>query len=92
MPSDWLSGFVTLNPIGLMLFPQSPLDADKEFVLQPHMDDINRLFSAPTLEGIFHDLEKDGSDWALKQLNTLKKMVGMLFVRSLGRVPCEQIL
>jgi 3-hydroxyisobutyryl-CoA hydrolase len=54
---------------------QSPLDADKPFVLAPHMEEINRLFAAETLEGIVHDLQKEGSDWAKQQLQILSKMV-----------------
>ncbi|KAI0207420.1 3-hydroxyisobutyryl-CoA hydrolase, mitochondrial [Lamellibrachia satsuma] len=50
------------------------LDAEKEFVLRPHMKMINRLFSGTTIEQIFDNLQKDGSDWAVKHLNTLKKM------------------
>ncbi|ESP02886.1 hypothetical protein LOTGIDRAFT_177835 [Lottia gigantea] len=45
-----------------------------EFILEPKMEDINRSFSATTVEQIFTNLEKDGSEWALKQLETLKKM------------------
>ena len=54
---------------------QSKLDADKDFILAPHMDQINRLFSGKTMEDIYRNLEEDGSEWALKQLETLKKMV-----------------
>ena len=54
---------------------QCTLDAEKEFVLRPHMEMINRLFSGTTIEQIFDNLQKDGSDWAVKHLNILKKMV-----------------
>ncbi|XP_013390198.1 3-hydroxyisobutyryl-CoA hydrolase, mitochondrial isoform X2 [Lingula anatina] len=47
---------------------------DKEFVLQSHLDDINRNFGGETVEEIMSALEKDGSEWATKQLETLKKM------------------
>lgn len=53
---------------------QSKLDSDKEFVLQPHIADIDRLFAGASMEEIFSSLEKDGSAWATKQLQTLKKM------------------
>ncbi|KAK2148493.1 hypothetical protein LSH36_494g02017 [Paralvinella palmiformis] len=53
---------------------QSSRDADKEFVLKPHMNEINRLFSGHRLEDIFAALEREGSEWASKQLATLKKM------------------
>lgn len=35
-----------------------------EFVLQKHLKQINDCFSAPTIEGILNNLEKDNSDWA----------------------------
>jgi len=50
------------------------LDEDKEFVLQNKLDDIDRLFSGATMEDIYEALEKDGSEWALKQLETMRKM------------------
>ena len=50
------------------------IDEDKEFCLLPRMDDIDRLFSGQTMEKIFEDLERDGSEWALQQLATMKKM------------------
>jgi len=37
-----------------------------------HRDDIDRLFAAPTLEGVFAALEADGSEWAAAQLATLR--------------------
>ena len=42
----------------------APLDA--------HRETIDRLFAFDTVEDIFAALEADGSDWALKQLTTLK--------------------
>lgn len=36
-------------------------------------DKICRLFAADTLEGVLADLEADGSDWALKTLDNLKR-------------------
>ena len=51
---------------------------DNDFVLRDHMEEINRLFEGESVEEIFANLEKDGSEWALKQLNTLKKMVTWL--------------
>ena len=38
-------------------------------------DEIDKLFSGATLEDIVAALEKDGSDWAKKQVATLAKMV-----------------
>lgn len=44
-------------------------------------DDVLFVFStfgADTLEAIFQNLQKDGSEWAVKQLETLNKMVSLL--------------
>lgn len=53
---------------------QSKTDEDKPFVLEPYMEKINELFGGDTVEDIFNQLEKDGSEWSLNQLNLLKKM------------------
>lgn len=53
---------------------QSKTDEDKDFVLDPHLEKINKLFGGETVEDIFIRLEKDGSEWSLNQLNLLKKM------------------
>ncbi|CAL8266218.1 unnamed protein product [Lota lota] len=53
---------------------QSSLDAEKPFVLQPHLQDINRLFSAGSVEGILQNLNADGSAFAKKQAETLARM------------------
>jgi len=53
---------------------QSKLDADKDLALRPNIDNINKHFSGESMEAIFTSLEKDGSEWAIKQLETLKKM------------------
>lgn len=44
------------------------------FVLEPFINKIDTCFSSNTVEGIFERLEKDGSDWAIKTIETLKKM------------------
>ena len=41
--------------------------------IKENRDKICRLFEADTLEGIMADLEADGSEWALKELATLRK-------------------
>ena len=41
--------------------------------IKANRDKICRLFEADTLEGIMADLEADGSDWAQKELATLRK-------------------
>ena len=65
---------VAPSVFGLM-YLQCKTQDDKEFVLKSRLADINEMFRAPTLEGIFETLQKDGSEWAIKQLDTLKKMV-----------------
>lgn len=37
-----------------------------------------RTFGGETVEAVFQNLETDGSEWALKHLETLKKMVSSL--------------
>ena len=57
-----------------MLF-QNPVDKDKPFVLAPHLDRINGIFSLATVEDIVKELESENSEWALQQLKTMRKMV-----------------
>jgi 3-hydroxyisobutyryl-CoA hydrolase len=45
-----------------------------EFLLEKHMNKINRCFGPNTLEGIIEALRTDGSDWAKQQLEMLHKM------------------
>ncbi|KAM9364075.1 3-hydroxyisobutyryl-CoA hydrolase, mitochondrial [Pholidichthys leucotaenia] len=53
---------------------QSSLDVEKPFILDRHISDINRLFSATSVEGIVQNLKADGSEFAQKQAETLSKM------------------
>ncbi|KAK0050632.1 3-hydroxyisobutyryl-CoA hydrolase mitochondrial [Biomphalaria pfeifferi] len=53
---------------------ESTLDTDKDLVLKPHLEKINKLFAGQTMEKIFDNLQNDKSDWAKKQLDILKKM------------------
>ncbi|GAA6219717.1 3-hydroxyisobutyryl-CoA hydrolase, mitochondrial [Lates japonicus] len=53
---------------------KSTLDSDKPFVLDKHMSDIDRLFSASSVEGIMQNLKADASEFAKKQAETLSKM------------------
>lgn len=46
----------------------------KEFVLEKHIHQINSCFDKPTIEEILQALRDDGSDWAMKQVETLHKM------------------
>lgn len=47
---------------------------EKQFILSEHLDKINRLFSANTIEEIFDNLKQDGSSFALQHLEILQKM------------------
>ncbi|KAM6078208.1 3-hydroxyisobutyryl-CoA hydrolase, mitochondrial isoform 2-T2 [Theristicus caerulescens] len=52
----------------------SKVDQEKEFVLDEHMEKINSLFSANSMEEIVQKLKQDGSPFAIKQLETINKM------------------
>lgn len=43
-------------------------------VLRDREEDIKKIFLAPSIEQIFENLEKDGSEWALGELTKLKRM------------------
>uniref|UniRef100_UPI0037E85C7D 3-hydroxyisobutyryl-CoA hydrolase, mitochondrial n=1 Tax=Semicossyphus pulcher TaxID=241346 RepID=UPI0037E85C7D len=53
---------------------QSSLDAEKPFILDKHISDIDRLFSSSSVEGIVQNLKADGSEFAKKQAETLSRM------------------
>ncbi|KAK2532632.1 Hibch [Columba livia] len=53
---------------------KSKVDQEKEFVLDEHMEKINSIFSANSVEEIVQKLKQDGSPFAAKQLETLNKM------------------
>ncbi|KAK6310184.1 hypothetical protein J4Q44_G00200650 [Coregonus suidteri] len=53
---------------------RSSLDAEKPFVLEQHIDVIDKLFQSNSVEGIVHNLKTDGSPFAQKQAETLAKM------------------
>ncbi|KAK6039565.1 enoyl-CoA hydratase/isomerase family protein, partial [Cooperia oncophora] len=44
------------------------------FTLEEHLPTISKTFSARSVEEIFANLKKDGSEWSQKQLKTLSKM------------------
>ncbi|XP_067405120.1 3-hydroxyisobutyryl-CoA hydrolase, mitochondrial [Emydura macquarii macquarii] len=50
------------------------IDQEKQFVLEEHVDKINSLFSANSMEEIIQNLKLDGSPFAFKQLETINKM------------------
>ncbi|KAM6268455.1 3-hydroxyisobutyryl-CoA hydrolase, mitochondrial isoform 3-T3 [Porphyrio hochstetteri] len=52
---------------------KSKVDQEK-FVLDEHMEKINSLFSANSMEEIVKKLKQDGSPFATKQLETINKM------------------
>ncbi|NXP23157.1 HIBCH protein, partial [Scytalopus superciliaris] len=53
---------------------KSTVDQEKKFVLDEHMEKINSLFSADTMEEIVKKLKQDGSPFAIKQLEAINKM------------------
>ncbi|XP_042678593.1 3-hydroxyisobutyryl-CoA hydrolase, mitochondrial isoform X2 [Centrocercus urophasianus] len=53
---------------------QTKIDQEKEFVLDEHMEKINSIFSAKSMEEIVQKLKQDGSPFAMKQLETINKM------------------
>ncbi|KAM9248389.1 3-hydroxyisobutyryl-CoA hydrolase, mitochondrial isoform 2-T3 [Dugong dugon] len=53
---------------------KSQIDQDKRFILEEHMDKINSLFSANTMEQIIENLQQDGSSFALEQLKIINRM------------------
>ncbi|XP_077304804.1 3-hydroxyisobutyryl-CoA hydrolase, mitochondrial isoform X2 [Lithobates pipiens] len=53
---------------------KSTSDEEKPFILAEHLDKINSLFTANSVEEIFENLKKDGSSFAQRQLQTLSKM------------------
>ncbi|KYO33705.1 3-hydroxyisobutyryl-CoA hydrolase, mitochondrial isoform A [Alligator mississippiensis] len=50
------------------------IDQEKQFILDEHMEKINSMFSASSMEEIMQNLKKDGGPFALKQLETISKM------------------
>lgn len=56
------------NDVGNVLDKLCPSDNSSEFSLTKHLDQINKCFAAPTIEGILANLEKDKSEWAQKTI------------------------
>lgn len=52
------------NDAGKLLDELCPVDNSVEFGLADHLEQINKCFSASTIEGILANLEEDGSTWA----------------------------
>ncbi|NXE76571.1 HIBCH protein, partial [Cochlearius cochlearius] len=53
---------------------KSKVDQEKAFVLDEHMEKINSVFSANSMEEIVKKLKQDGSPFAIKQLETINKL------------------
>ncbi|XP_042875061.1 3-hydroxyisobutyryl-CoA hydrolase, mitochondrial-like isoform X2 [Penaeus japonicus] len=53
---------------------ESTFSKDVPFSLQPMLPKIKACYSAGSVEEIIANLEKDGSEWAQKQIQTLRKM------------------
>ncbi|XP_018411577.1 PREDICTED: 3-hydroxyisobutyryl-CoA hydrolase, mitochondrial [Nanorana parkeri] len=53
---------------------KSTAGEEKPFILAEHLEKINSLFAANSVEEIFENLKKDGSPFAQQQLQTLSKM------------------
>ncbi|XP_008833844.1 3-hydroxyisobutyryl-CoA hydrolase, mitochondrial isoform X2 [Nannospalax galili] len=53
---------------------ESMMDRGKSFILEEHMDKINRCFSANTVEQIIENLRQDGSPFAIEQLKVINRM------------------
>lgn len=51
-----------------------PKDIKQEFSLAPYMQQIEKHFSAPSVEGIIQRLKEDGSEWAENNVKTLLNM------------------
>ncbi|ODN06385.1 3-hydroxyisobutyryl-CoA hydrolase, mitochondrial [Orchesella cincta] len=49
-------------------------ESQKPFGLEDKMDEINKTFDAASVEGILQNLKNNGSEWALKTIETLSKM------------------
>lgn len=47
---------------------------DSEFILQPHIKQIEKAFGADTVEQIIKNLHNDASEWAMSTLKLLSKM------------------
>ena len=64
----------TEEKIRTILDKYNNIPKDYEFSLNPVLKNINEAFNAKTVEHIFTNLQRDNSEWALKTLETLKKM------------------
>lgn len=56
------------NDVDILLDKLCKVDNTAEFSLSKHLDQINKCFAAPTIEGILANLEQDNSEWAQKTI------------------------
>lgn len=61
------------NEIDQLLKQFAP-KVDSEFVLKPHLKQIEKAFGGDTIEEIVKNLHSDGSEWAMGTLKLLNKM------------------
>lgn len=65
----------TSTDIDKTLYKFSSLSKDStEFVLEPHLKQIEKAFGADTVEEILKNLHDDGSEWAMATLKLISKM------------------
>lgn len=66
---------ITIDSILSKYQEQWEIDYRKEFSLKPYIGRINSIFGqAGSVEEIIQGLQKDNTDWAKKQIETLRKM------------------
>lgn len=74
MESD-LHKCLTSSDIDATLYKYSSLSKNTgEFILEPHLKQIEKAFAGDSIERILKNLHKDGSEWAMNQLKTISKM------------------
>lgn len=78
------------NPNNVQNILDSFCPADShEFVLQKNLEQINKCFSAPTIEGILSNLGKDNTEWAQKTIKVGMKFLPKIILLSNS---CSEIL
>lgn len=65
----------SLSDVDGTLYKYSSLLKDtSEFVLKPHLEQIEKAFGGDTIEDIVMNLHSDGSEWAMSTLKLISKM------------------
>ncbi|XP_012266471.2 3-hydroxyisobutyryl-CoA hydrolase, mitochondrial isoform X2 [Athalia rosae] len=62
------------SDIDVIIKKYQPNNFSPEFTLNPYLEQIDHCFTASSIQEIIQKLESDGSDWAVKSLQLLKKM------------------